>query len=198
MLVDTDLLLKYGGLKEKFAPSQTIFAEGDYPAFYYQVISGSVKLNHFDDEDRELIQSILYEGQSVCELLSLTDEKFPINAVAMTHAVIMKVPSDSFSDLLRENPQVAIAVQRFTAERLFHKFIWMQNNASKYSRVRICGILKYFKSLSIDQSPLSYKLPLTRQQLASIRGLRIETVIRTVKKMEREKLLAIKNGKIYF
>ena len=198
MLIDTKLLLKYGAFTETFAPSEAIFEEGDPPTCYYQIINGSVKLNHFGEEDKELIQSILYDGQSICELLSLTQEKFPVNAVAISATTIIKIPRTHLKRLLTEHPDVAIDVQQFTAERLYHKFIWMQNNTSKYSKVRISGILKYFKSLSDDQSPYSYEVPLTRKQLASITGLRIETVIRTVKKMEAEKLLQIKNRKIYF
>lgn len=199
MLIDTTLLLKYGGHTETFASSETIFEEGDSPTCYYQIITGSVKLNHFvEEEDKELIQSILYDGQSICELLSLTQEKFPVNAVAIAPTTIIKIPRTYLKTLLTEHPNVSIDVQRFTAERLYHKFIWMQNNASKYSKVRIVGILRYFKSLSDDQSPYSYEVPLTRKQLASITGLRIETVIRTVKKMQEEKLLQIKNRKIFF
>lgn len=198
MLIDTELLLKYGGFMESYATSEMIFEEGDPPSCYYQIVTGSAKLNHFGEDEKELIQSILYDGQSICELLSVTKETFPVNAVAISPTTIMKLPKASLKKLLSEHPDVSIAVQRFTAERLYHKFIWMQNNTSKYSKVRIIGILKYFKSLSKDQRPYSYEVPLTRKQLASITGLRIETVIRTIKKMEAEKLLQIKNRKIHF
>lgn len=38
---------------------------------------------------------------------------------------------------------------------------------------------------------------MTRQELANLTGFRIETVIRTIKKMEKDKKLKIKRGKIY-
>lgn len=198
MLVNINLLSQYGGFTETFSPSDLIFEEGDVPKFYYQIITGSVKLSHRDEDDRELIQSILNDGQSVCELLLFIKETYPVNAVAISKCTIIKVPKSKFLRLLREHHQSQIDVRQFIAERLYHKFILMQNNASKYSHVRIKGILRYFKGLGEDQGPYSYELPLTRQQLASITGLRIETVIRTVKKMESEKLLKIENRKIYF
>jgi len=198
MLVDVDLLLSYNGFTETYKPSNVIFKEGDIPRFYYQVISGEVKLNHIGEDKKELIQSILREGQSVCELLSFIDDPFPVNAIAMSECTILKVPKPEFLQLLDEHHEAAVSVRKFVAQRLYHKFILMQNNASKYSYVRVKGILKYFKSFSDDQSPYSYEVPLTRKQLASITDLRIETVIRTVKKMESEKLLKIVKGKIYF
>ncbi|MFP3834599.1 Crp/Fnr family transcriptional regulator [Chryseobacterium sp. SIMBA_028] len=197
MLINIELLSMYGGFTETFSPSDIIFEEGDIPEFYYQLITGSVKLSH-TEEGKELIQSILNKGQSVCELLCMIEKPYPVSAIAISSGDLVKVPKAKFLKLLSEHHQPAVAVRQFAAERLYHKFILMQNNASKYSHVRIEGILKYFKSLSEDQSPYSYELPLTRKQLASITGLRIETVIRTVKKMEAEKVLKIKNRKIYF
>lgn len=41
-------------------------------------------------------------------------------------------------------------------------------------------------------------IDLTRKDLSTMTGLRIETVIRTVKKMERQGLLEIINGKVYY
>jgi len=198
MLIDIDLLSQYGGFTENYGPSDVIFEEGDEPRFYYQIITGTVKLSHTNEEGKELIQSILSDGQSVCELLSFIKETYPVNAIAISECSIIMVPKTDFLQLLDDHHQAALDVRQFIAERLYQKFILMQNNASKYSNVRIKGILAYFKSLSENQSPYSYELPLTRKQLASITGLRIETVIRTVKKMEADKVLKIKNRKIYF
>lgn len=198
MLINIDLLTQYGGHIETFVPSDIIFEEGEIPEFYYQIITGTVKLSHTGEDGKELIQSILNKGQSVCELLCIIKEPYPVSAIAITPCTIITVPKTNFLQLLDEHHQPAVDVRQFAAERLYHKFILMQNNASKYSHVRIIGILNYFKSLSEDQSPYSYEVPLTRRQLASITGMRVETVIRTVKKMESQKLLKIENRKIYF
>ncbi|CAD7798356.1 cAMP-activated global transcriptional regulator CRP [Chryseobacterium aquaeductus] len=198
MLVDIDLLASYGGVTENYSPSQFVFEEGSKPKYYYQIVSGTVKLNHTDEDAKELIQSILNNGQSVCELLLFIEEIYPVNAVAISECSIIKVPKTNFLRLLEENRQSDVDVRRYIAERLYHKFIMMQNNASKHPHIRIKGILTYFKSFSEDQSPYSYEVPLTRQQLAAITGLRIETVIRSVKKMEAANLLKIINRKIFF
>ncbi|MCY0969221.1 Crp/Fnr family transcriptional regulator [Chryseobacterium wangxinyae] len=198
MLVDIELLKSYGGITEDYAPSEVIFNEGEIPRYYYQIVTGAVKLNHIDDDAKELIQSILNKGQSVCELLLFIDENYPVSAITISHCTVIKVLKSKFMSLLNDHHQPSVDVRKFISERLYHKFIMMQNNASKYSNTRIKGILEYFKSFSEDQSPYSYEVPLTRQQLASITGLRIETVIRTVKKMEKDKILKIENRKIYF
>ena len=198
MLIDIDLLSSYGAVTDTYSASDIIFEEGETPRYYYQIISGSVKLNHTDENATELIQSILSPGQSVCELLLFIDDKYPVNAVALSACTIIKVPKSEFLRLLDEHHQPAVDVRKFISERLYHKFIMMQNNASIHSHVRIKGMLEYFKSFSDNQAPYSYEFPLTRHQLACITGLRIETVIRAVKKMESEKVLKIEKRKIYF
>lgn len=59
-------------------------------------------------------------------------------------------------------------------------------------------MLDYHKSFDHNQEQFSFEVPLTRQQLASMTGLRVETVIRTIKKMEQQNIVKIINRKIYY
>ena len=63
---------------------------------------------------------------------------------------------------------------------------------------RIISLLKHFKSKTTPASPTKIIILYTRQQLADMTGLRVETVIRTVKKMEKEKKLLLEGHKIKF
>lgn len=197
MLINNELLSSYGGITEAYNLNDIIFEEGQSPKFYHQIISGTVKLNHMDEDAKELIQSILTTGDSVCELLLFIDEKYPVNAIALSSCVIIKLPKADFLEMLDSNRVASLAVRKFVSQRLYQKFIMMQTNASPNAGIRIKGMLNYFKSLSSNQALYSYEFPLTRQQLASITGLRVETTIRFVKKMENENLLKIINRKIF-
>jgi len=74
----------------------------------------------------------------------------------------------------------------------------LQNNSSLDPEVRLIGVLNYLKSFNEDKTPHSFEILLTRQELASLTGLRVETVIRTVKKMEGKNILKIENRRIRF
>jgi CRP-like cAMP-binding protein len=63
---------------------------------------------------------------------------------------------------------------------------------------RILSLLKHFKSKNASAANSKIIIPYTRQQLADMSGLRVETVIRTVKKMEKEKKLLLDGHKIKF
>ncbi len=167
------------------------------PRYYYQISKGQVKLNYEDDEGKELIQSILLPGDSVCELLLFIDRSYPVNAVSLDKCKIMKLPKQKFLDLIKDNPDVSVDINKFIFERLYQKFVLMQSNSSIHLHTRLIGALNYFKSFSEDQLKYSFKITLTRQQLASITGLRVETVIRAIKKLEKQGFLKIINHKIF-
>jgi len=198
MLIPEALLESYGATTEHYKKGDTIFSEFETPKNYYQIISGSIKLNHYNEQGKELIFAILSEGLSVCEMLLFIDHTFPVNAVVFEDAMVLRLSKEKFIQLLDDHPKVARDVNNFLAERLYQKYIMLENNSSLYANVRIKGVLDYHKSFSQDQKPYSYYTPLTRQQIAAMTGLRVETVIRNIKTFEKEGILKIVKGKIYY
>jgi CRP-like cAMP-binding protein len=57
-------------------------------------------------------------------------------------------------------------------------------------------IMNYIKEHFGFIEKFSFSVPYTRQQLASLTGMRIETVIRSIKKMEKLNMVKIDNSKI--
>lgn len=197
-MIAEEILLSYGAEYEKFKRGDTIFSEGDIPKCYYQIVEGRIKLNHYNEAGKELILAILQPGLSVCELLLFIDKKYPVNAVVFEESVVLKLSKAKFIQMLDDNPKLSRDVNKFLSERLYYKFVMLENNSSLQADVRIKGVLDYHKSFSPDQSDYSYEVPLTRQQLASITGLRVETVIRTIKNLEKQEVLKIINRNIHY
>lgn len=197
MLIEEQLLMSYGAEVENLDASFLIFEEGSTPKFYYQIVKGRIKLNHYDEDGKELILAILNKGLSVCELLLFIDEKYPVNAITFEETTVLKLPKSDFIRLLDENVQVSRDINKFLSERLYFKYIMLENNTSLRPDVRIKGALNYQKSFSDNQEQFSFEVPLTRKDIASITALRVETVIRTIKKLEKEGFLKIINRKIF-
>ncbi len=197
MLISEELLRAYGAEQETLQRSHTIFREGDNPKYYYQVVKGRIKLNYYNEEGKELILAILDAGLSVCELLLFIDQTYPVNAITFEECTLLKLPKSDFIRMLDENPQISRDINKFLSERLYYKYIMLENNSSLRPVTRIKGMLDYHKSFREDQSKFSYEVPLTRQQIASITALRVETVVRTVKQLEKENYLKIINRKVY-
>lgn len=197
MLISEELLRAYGAEQETLQRSHIIFQEGENPRYYYQIVEGRIKLNHYNEEGKELILAILEAGLSVCELLLFIDKTYPVSAVTFEECTLLKLPKKDFIRLLDENIQISRDINKFLSERLYYKYIMLENNSSLRPMTRIKGMLEYHKSFREDQSKFSYEVPLTRQQIASITALRVETVVRAVKKLEQENYLKIINRKVY-
>ncbi|MCJ7936114.1 MAG: Crp/Fnr family transcriptional regulator [Chryseobacterium sp.] len=198
MVIDENILHSAGAEIRDYKPSESIFREGDTPNYYYQIISGEVKLNNYNEEGKEFIQNILSKGQSCGESILFIKKPYPMNAETLTECSVLRLHKSAFFALLNESPQLCLEVSSFLSQRLYYKFVMMQNISSQNPSTRIKGLMDYLKSLQDDESPYSFTIPLTRQQMASLTGLCVETAIRTIKNMEREKIVKIENRKILY
>jgi len=70
--------------------------------------------------------------------------------------------------------------------------------SSQDAEHRILTLLDYFK-LNVHNLSESarYKVEITRQQIADLTGLRVETVIRAMKSLEKEGKIIIIDHKVY-
>jgi len=198
MKIDKHLLLHHGAVYEDYKAKETIFFSGDLPRFYIQIAEGEVELNNYLEDGKEITIGLFSAGNSIGESLLFTDQTYPMNAVAKTDCRVLKLKKSRFLDLVKSDANVAIcALERLSADLNYyynmHSIIAESQPVSK-----IKGFLDYYKELSGLRHSNSFKVPLTRQEIAKIVGLRVETVVRTVKKMEQESMLAIKERKIYY
>lgn len=196
-MIDLNLLLEFGGERRKVKKNEVIFEEGTFPAFYYQIIEGEVKMNNFTEDGKEFIQNIFTHGQSFGEPPLFIDEPYPANAIAITPSVLMQVPKNSFYLLLNQHPEVSFAINKSLARRLYYKSVMAPEISSQDPEKRLLTLMDYLKSHYSEDLEEEYIIPMTRQQLADLTGLRVETVIRTIKQLEKRGELKIIQRKIY-
>lgn len=198
MVIDENILYSAGAEVKDYRPAENIFCEGDAPNYYYQIITGEVKLNNYNEEGKEFIQNILTEGQSCGESILFIDKPYPMNAEALTECSILRLHKSVFFKLLSQSPKMCMEISSFLSQRLYYKFVMMLNISSQNPSIRLKGLMDYLKSFQEDESPYSFLIPLTRQQMASLTGLCVEMAIITIKHMERDKILKIENRKILY
>lgn len=197
-MIATEILLDSGASIHFFPKGSTLFSEGETARYYCQIVSGTVKMNNINDEGKEFVQGIFTTGDSFGEPPILTGHPYPANAVALTDAEVMLLPRDSFFALLQRSPAASMAITRRLAERLYYKSVMAAEISSQDPEHRLLTLIDYLKIHvgGIDPSQ-KYCVMLSRQQLADLTGLRVETVIRAVKTLERNRQLTITDRKIY-
>lgn len=198
MVIDEDILLANGAQIQKYAAGETILSENTFPKFYFQIRSGLVKLNTYRDDGSEFIHSLPSAGHSFAETFLWHDVPYCVNAAAMMDTEVLKLPKTNFFDLLDARIDLMKSLLSYTSERMFYRYKMLSTLSVNNPSYRISKVLEFLKQHHNVTEPFEYIVPFSRQQLASLTGLRVETVIRTVKKLEQEKVLMISNGKICF
>lgn len=197
MMIDIDTLLAWGAAYKKVAKEETIFTEGTCAVFYYQLVSGKVRWVNINEEGREFIQTIIEPGECFGELPLFDDEPFAASAIADEDSVIIRLHRSAFHQLLKENAGLHFKFTRLLTQRLRFKFLILKELARHNPENSISALLNYFKQNRKNICNKCNKLNLTRQQIADMTGLRVETVIRTMKSMQLRGALQITKGKVY-
>jgi CRP-like cAMP-binding protein len=197
-MIDEDLLIQFGARLATFNKGEILFDQGDMPRYYFQILSGEVKMNNFNDEGKEFVQGFFTAGESFGEPPLFLKDTYPANAEAIVNSKIYLLPKDKFMDLLMANPQIHLSMTTNLARRLYYKSIMASEISSQEPEHRVLKLIDYFKT-KISKTPIStnYKVEITRQQIADLTGLRVETVIRAIKALEKKGELTIKNRKVY-
>lgn len=197
-MINPNLLLQFNADLIKIEKGNTIFDYGSKAQFYYQVKSGEVKMNNVNRDGKEFIQGIFYAGQSFGEPPLFADVAYPAGAEAITDAELYRLPKDIFFELLKQNPDTHLKISEVLASRLYYKAIMASEISSQEPEHRILRLLDYTKKHIHDlDSTDVLEVDLTRQQIADLTGLRVETVIRSCKSLEKKGEIQIKKRKIF-
>ncbi|MEP7165699.1 MAG: Crp/Fnr family transcriptional regulator [Ferruginibacter sp.] len=196
-MIDIDLLLAWGAALKKVGASEVIFLEENECRFYYQLVSGTVRWVNVYEDGREFLQGIISAGESFGELPLFDDGKYAASAIADTDSVIIRLHKPIFLQLIKENPEIQFAFNRHLAERLRFKFFILKEIAKHDPEQSISTLLNYFKETHKNVCTDCNRVNLTRQQIADMTGMRVETVIRAIRSLKEKGRLVIDKGKVY-
>lgn len=197
MIIPVDLLQASKAYFFQVQKDEYLFLEDEPANFYFQVISGTVKMSSYSENGQEFIQGIFKAGQSFGEPALFGDFPYPNNAIATEDSEIARLPKDVFFQLLKDNFDIHKKFNALFSNRLRYKAILLKEISSYCPDHVIMTLIKYLRDNSGKKSVTGFVVPYTRQQIADMTGLRVETVIRTVKQLQKEGKLQIKEHKIY-
>lgn len=192
------ILAQYHARLVSLKKDQMLFHEGDAATDYLQVETGTVKMFIVSTDGQEFIQGIFNAGESFGEPALIAKFPYPGSVVAIEPAKIWKLPGDYFFQMLKENFELHLKMDQVLCQRLKYKSMVLSEISSHDPEHRILSLLKHYKSKNPNPANGKVIIPYTRQQLADLSGLRVETVIRTVKKMEKDQKLVLEGHKITF
>jgi len=196
-MIDIDTLLAWGAAYKKVVAGEILYKEGNQCSFYYQLVSGSIKWVNIDDEGKEFIQTIVEPGECFGEMPLFDDGPYAATAIADENSVVIRLSKPTFLQLLKENFDIHFSFSKQLAKRLRFKFLILKSIAYHAPEARIAALINYLRKENKNFCPKCNQLQLTRQQIADMTGLRVETVIRAMRHMHEKGELVIDKGKVY-
>ncbi|MCL6268111.1 Crp/Fnr family transcriptional regulator [Flagellimonas myxillae] len=196
-MIPEDLLHQYGAEKVTLQKKEVLFHVETQPRYYFQVLSGKIKMNNYSEEGKEYIQGIFLAGSSFGEPPLFQELAYPAQAEAVEDSTVWKLDKHKFLTLLKEQPEVHLKLTKVLAGRLHYKATMVAEISTENPEHRLLKLIDYFK-IHIHRLPEyePYLVELSRQQMADLTGLRVETVIRAVKSLEKKGLLQLQSHKI--
>lgn len=194
MIIENEILEQYGAKTIAYQKNEIILSEGKPALFYFQVFKGIIKMNNYSQDGQEFVQGMFKDGESFGEPPLFAEFDYPANAVAVVDAIIWKLPKVNFIQLLKDNFDLHFKFCAIMSRRLQFKAMIAKEISSHAPEHRLLTLIDYFKE---KDGSAHYEVPFTRQQLADMTGLRVETVIRTIKALAEKEELEIINRKVF-
>ncbi len=197
-MIHIETLLTLGATYKKIMANEIIFSEATECHYYYQLTSGSVRWVNISNEGKEFVQDMIEPGECFGEFPLFDDAPYAASAIANNDSQVLRLHKESFNQFLKDNPLIHFAFSKLLVERLRFRFLLMKDVAGNKPEDKICSLLTYFKNHKKYFCPKCNLVQLTRQQIADMTGLRVETVIRSIRHLKEIGRLQIEKGKVYY
>jgi CRP/FNR family nitrogen fixation transcriptional regulator len=174
------------GAAIRYARNEEIFGEGDPADFVYVIRSGTVRLCRLLSDGRRQIGAFCFAGDSFG--LELGDEH-RLAAEAVTDCEIVAMPRQTVFRRAERNPGYARQLWGQAATDLAEARDHMLLLGRQTAMERIASFLLSMAARNHDGEIIA--LPMTRQDIADYLGLTIETVSRTLSRLEAHGVLEL-------
>ena len=194
-MLDYELLIQEGAVLRTYRKGEAILKEGGKPRFYFQVVTGEVKMVNTGENGQEFIQGIFKPGNSFAEPPLFLDVPYPASAIALADSEVLVLEKAKLLALLAQHFDLQMGLIKTLSQRVYYKSVMAKEISLYDAGHRILSLIDFLKARDGFTDKL-YPVTLTRQQIADLTGLRVETVIRAIKYLG-EKELVQKGRKIY-
>ncbi len=170
------------GLERKYTKNSIVFLEEEIGAILFIILNGRVKVVRTDDNGKEVILSILGQGDFFGEMALLDDLPRSATVVALDKSELFIIHRRDFLDLIERTPKVATALLRELTLRLRKSNEQIENLSLKDAVGRVATVILQLAdevgkirkgAVVIEDFPV-------QQDLANMAGTSRETISRTI------------------
>lgn len=171
----------------EYLPGEVLFHQGDSCNGIYCFDAGMVGIRKIDADGNSVLLGLVYPGDTIGYRALLAGTDHLVSAEAIKPTTICFIERSTVTALLNENPALGLQFLRHAAEEVNEaeeKFLQSVTLSVRARFAHLLLILRERYSTSANEEAFSLELPLSRQDLAAMIGVRPETMSRTIRQFE--------------
>ena len=165
--------------------SSTEFSTVDSCAVFI-VLSGRIALIKSEETGKDLIVDLILPYDPFLLILAVENYPVPLKIRAQVDSEIIQIPQMLFILLIEKHREIYRAFLSTVTSRLAESYNFSKSLAHDQVQVRVASAL--LKLISVDAKENSH-INILRREIAELTGTALETVVRELKKLEKEGVL---------
>jgi CRP/FNR family transcriptional regulator/CRP/FNR family cyclic AMP-dependent transcriptional regulator len=184
--------------RKGYPKDAVVFFENEAGDTLFMVAEGRVRVTILGDDGREIILSVLGEGEFFGEMSLLDNEPRSATTIAAEDSVLVSLSRADFEAAVAQNPSIMATLIKVLTARLRHANHQISTLAllDVYGRVaRVIVDLARDEGRRLKDGKIAFHRP-THQEIANRIGTTRETVTRMLKDLSRQGLIKVAGKEI--
>lgn len=198
--LSTDEMSKLDGIvatRKKVKQGGHLFSSGDPFTTLYAIRTGFFKTCVVSEDGREQVTGFQMAGE-IMGLDGIVSDKHNCNAIALEDAEVCVMPFNHVEDLSREIPMLQRHVHKIMSREIVRENGVMMLLANMRAEERLAAfllnLLQRLHARGYSKSELILRM--TREEIGSYLGMKLETVSRTFSKFSDDGIIEVKQKNI--
>jgi len=189
-----------GKICREYMPGEMIFHEGDECRGVHCVERGLIGVRKMDAQGNEVLLRISHPGDTMGYRSFLAGDEHNNSAEAMEPSVLCFINGQTVQSLLQMNPGLGLRFLRHAASDLNVAEEKVLQSATLPVRARFAHLLMVLKErygVTGKNGELDLELPLSRQDMAAMIGIRPESMSRTIRSLEEDNIAQFSGRRVH-
>jgi CRP/FNR family transcriptional regulator len=184
-------------VRKKIKQGDLLFENGEIFTSLYAIRTGFFKTSVASEDGREQVTGFQMAGE-IIGLDGIVNDRHTCNALALEDAEVCVMPFDHIEDLSREFPALQKHVHKIMSREIVreHGMMMLLGNMSAEERLANFLVNLVQRLFARGQSQSEFILRMSREEIGSYLGLKLETVSRTFSKYSEEGIIEVKQRHI--
>jgi len=194
---DVDQLDELVGSRRKIKRQQHLYRSGDGFEAIYAIRAGSFKTDVILEDGRDQVTGFQMTGE-VLGLDGISTERHSCNAIALEDSEVCVIPFSRLEELSRQVESLQHQFHKIMSREIVRDHGVMMLLGSMRAEERLAAFLLNMSQRFTARgfSPSEFHLRMTRDEIGSYLGLKLETVSRAFSRFQEEGLVAVQQKHI--